>query len=273
MPTIQNDLPHTIQQWYELGEQSSLKSQSIYTAGFTLKSASKIELKQFFLLRAIYPPATPACYLIKRHWFKENGLEYASKVLGENTAWKRYIQSILSYASRNATESKPYDFAVCGHFSMVHYYQINPSRSTNQEQTPSEKITPYTPVNMRTRSGRRAARELEPQTPTRAPEGKSIQDYMDVVDENLDNLSLNPQTPEPIIANQASTRVPELLTPTSPISIEEAKHLWSSTDDEQFISHALIFLLNTLSMCCKDVTGGRRESDSRSQVLRSQFKS
>ncbi|KAF2964059.1 hypothetical protein GQX73_g9512 [Xylaria multiplex] len=122
-----------------------------------------------------------------------------------------------------------------------------------------------TPVEMRTRSARRAARESEPQTPTRAPKGKpppgSLSEYIlgqDLGDdlgedlgEELNDLHLNPQTPALINESQVSVT----LTPASPISIEEAKHLWGSTNDEQFISSALILLLNALSMCCQDVTG------------------
>ncbi|KAI1276910.1 hypothetical protein F5Y07DRAFT_408121 [Xylaria sp. FL0933] len=266
--SIDNDkgLPRSVKEWTKLGIKHSLKFPSIYSTDFTLKSASKIQVEQFWLLRAIYRTST-ANSLRKERWFRDHGLERASEALRENTAWQDYLQSVLLCSPRDAADSRPYDFACCGHFSMAHYYQVNPSSSSNREQPPSQKITLFTPVNMRTRSARYAARGSEPQTPTRAPKGKYFFEYMggdmgedldndlgDDIDKDLKNLCLDPQTPTSTYANRASFGVSEL-TPTSPISIEEAKHLWRSTEDEQIISNALILLLNALSMCCKDVTG------------------
>lgn len=111
-------------EWHAAAKAHSINDDTIHTTG--QKSASNIELRQFLLLRVLYPAA---CYAgvfrkrcLKEEWVKPENLAAATASLKQLECWKIYMDSITL-----GKKDEP------GTFALARWYQ----RRSAQDEAPA----------------------------------------------------------------------------------------------------------------------------------------
>ncbi|KAM3565399.1 hypothetical protein ARSEF4850_001435 [Beauveria asiatica] len=232
-------LPTTKPLWHKQVEEMGLQGETLFTIS-RLNSASKIELPQFLMLRALYQPKSRLDLekLFEHGAVTEETWSITKKCLGSCQEYMAYLRSISSKKE------------ALGPFGMARLYQKRSSElisdSEFRREVDSSKITVQRRV---TRSQTRAEQQGSP-TPKPSEE----------LPPTMEKLSLN--TPEQQSGDGSSSPAggdePRyLFSPTcgTPIPPSIADKVYRFIEDEQIVNFALILLLDTLVLSCPYVEG------------------
>ena len=240
------ELPHNTARWTRDVASHYLGEESLFTLE-TPKSASKISLPQFLMLRVLYQPVKVPQYLHDLFIGKAqpqavtvDSWTRAVKYLNNSQSFQEYLDAIGHRRSAG------------GVFSMARLYQIRCSTLLRQDEDvdSSGKIG----VSRRLTRSQTRQRDQAQQSPSRKPTG------LGAVEGLMESLSVNdPKTPGQS-SSSGALPPPADITYVTPLSgAGDSDFLSKATDkayqyieDEQIVNFALSLLLDSLVERCND---------------------
>ncbi|KAM5351288.1 hypothetical protein ACJ41O_004011 [Fusarium nematophilum] len=211
-------LPTDPEAWRTSADEYSLTDGSIHTRAMKKKSASKIGIQQFLLLRALWPDQQHAkdfkADCLKNTWISANTLETAKRFLQTLDSWKN--------CQPKAEETLPL-----------------------ASEPPSQPKVDFSPRPDKGQPGAHRDQHSHPETPTREPKATDTGEDMAGV---LEDLDLEEDSPN-IFSSPLG-----ILSPHSPATGDIAKQ-YQAVKDEQIVNTALILLLNSLTLHCDTARG------------------
>ncbi|KAF2969049.1 hypothetical protein GQX73_g4471 [Xylaria multiplex] len=174
---LPKELPGTETVWRTTARKRGVEGLSIHDKdAFTgigdINSASKINFRQYLLLRAISPQRKRPFEIYNcqyRHSLVSNSdFDSAVEILGKQRVWELYLKSIKQKTTA--------DIIILGLFSFVRYYQLEVLKTEPNDKlsTPPKIEIDYTPRITR----QRAAQSQQSATPTRSrPNHLSLESY------------------------------------------------------------------------------------------------
>ncbi|KAI0534255.1 hypothetical protein GGR58DRAFT_505465 [Xylaria digitata] len=231
--SLPKELPDEVAVWCENAkerrvERLSIHDRDAFTGDGVLNSASKMNFRQYLLLRVIAPQAKLAFEIYNRQyrysWIGIRDFDSAVKVLDTQRVWKLYLKSTKQGTKTGTT--------ILGLFSFVRHYQLEVMK-TDGESSLSAPLKIEIDYTSRTRQ--RAAQSQQLVTPIRPRSGRlSLESYTE---------------PSPAVST------PERPESLSPESVYEESTSYKAAGDEQIVSTALILYLNALAFCCTRTPG------------------
>ncbi|KAI0104626.1 hypothetical protein GGR51DRAFT_521573 [Nemania sp. FL0031] len=250
MPTSKLVLPETVEAWHTVAEARGLKMESIF-GHHAYKSASAIEFDQFLLLRVICPRRLSPKSIYKTYyrskWLRSDSFDVAVASLKAQEAWKPYIKSTPQTLQQQQQQQTESSLALLGLFSLVRYYQLEVTR-TKQDNLSRPKLE-WTPIALRTRR-RLAIQAQPPETPTRPP--RSRKEDIASVEDAFGGLEIGSATePSPDLSTLG---IPGTLSSLYSPDDDDAAS-FKAANDEQIVNTALLLYLNALAISCSQVQG------------------
>ncbi|RMZ77390.1 hypothetical protein DV738_g4341, partial [Chaetothyriales sp. CBS 135597] len=194
-------------------------------------SASKIEIKQYLLLRAIFsvelaPAFISACTKSEKIVSKEIWSKSETFLRGLGS-WKTYLASITGSPLQEGT------------FTLVRYYQqlSNETRSDDPSEEDLMSKVKFSPRPVR-RTHNPFASRPEPETPTRSTRLRDQESSPSDLTTGFGNLNF--MTP-------STAGGPNELESVSPISADMAAN-YKAIEDEQIVNTALVLFLNAVTL-------------------------
>ncbi|PLB38958.1 uncharacterized protein BDW47DRAFT_18344 [Aspergillus candidus] len=220
MTDLPSKLPDNYRTWQDAVKAHNLVGKTVHTA--ELVSASKIEFKQFLLLRVLWDPRigdqlTDLPLALKKYHAQ------AKEMLATSQSWADYCSGI-----KNGETPE-------GSFSIARHYQIK--AATGGENMRPDSFD--TPVAMRTRSHTtrnlaEALREFHiDRTPSKNP----------IPVPQTPNLEESSDDESVVISPPPSAPTPAILVPQ-----DLHKLMFPATKDEQIVNAALVVFLNALTI-------------------------
>ena len=253
---MKSNLPERAKQWSERVATEKVQAQTIHTAAYR-NSGSQIGLKQFLLLRALWPQKRAAQSLEnpyeRRRLLSDSHLDAARKFLAALPSWDQYLQSF----GKSLENLRREGFAGLDTFAVARLYQIN---AEGVEGSISVPKLDFTPVAQRTRarkSGRQDQdRPKTPPTPTPGPRGPSGAQ----IDIHGELAGEEPARSHTEAVDEIATDVGDLsllesshhISPFSPLATDVAQYV-KAVGDEEIVNMALLVWLDSLTVHCADV--------------------
>ncbi|GKZ20428.1 hypothetical protein AbraIFM66951_002716 [Aspergillus brasiliensis] len=234
MPDLPHRLPSNAQEWEDAMAELELTGKTVH--GAELASASKIEFKQFMLLRVLW--VTHHAVDLPKMLPGFNGwIAKAEKMLKGYKSWDIYCQSFTRPDSGE------------GNFYFARQYQLEVTNT--KDETDPESLT--TPVAHRTRAhllGRQRADEYmeSPSRSTNISAALNIEDLR-IYDPLDDSEALAPETPiHETLIPETPTLNPSPFAEITAAPKEMENQLYPPTKDEQIVNCALVIFLNALTV-------------------------
>jgi hypothetical protein len=246
MSSDENDLPQTPSQWDSEVQANKLAGISIHDYKGVLSSASTIKREQFLLLRVLWASEssdndfrTPKD---KSIFIGQKDYEKAQELLQAETFWSEYLKSFRNPLC--APSTRP--FPKLGSMSQTRLYQLLCCTVPDTNQSASK----FSPIMTRARTAALRARAA-PETPTRAPKGRSVLSN----EQDLEGLMGDMALEEDVSGLEATDlKTPNVNTPDQPKSAivfqspETSEILHPATEDEQIVNTALILFLTEITL-------------------------
>ncbi|GLB17848.1 hypothetical protein AtubIFM61612_007737 [Aspergillus tubingensis] len=228
MPDLPHKLPKNAQEWEDAMDEMELTGKTVH--GAELASASRIEYKQFLLLRVLWV-GHHATDLPKMLPGFNRWIAKAEKMLKGYKSWDTYRQS---FTRPDAGE---------GNFSIARHYQLEVTNTKDD----TDLLSLATPIAHRTRS-RLLNRELAKdylETPSKSTNISTVLNIEELrIHDPLDDS-------ETLVLETPISEIPETPSPfqeITPDSQEPDNVLYPPTKDEQIVNCALVIFLNALTI-------------------------
>ncbi|PYH32997.1 uncharacterized protein BO87DRAFT_397993 [Aspergillus neoniger CBS 115656] len=228
MPDLPRNLPKIAQEWEDAMDEMELTGKIVH--GAELASASRIEYKQFLLLRVLWV-GHHATDLPKMLPGFNRWIAKAEKMLKGYKSWGTYCQS---FTRPDAGE---------GNFSIARHYQLEVTNTKDD----TDPLSLATPIAHRTRS-RLLNRELAKdylETPSKSTNISTVLNIEELrIHDPLDDS-------ETLVLETPISEIPETPSPfqeVTPDSQEPDNVLYPPSKDEQIVNCALVIFLNALTI-------------------------
>lgn len=235
MTSTAGDLPRGPARWLQKAQELSAEKETIHSSGQS--SASKVDLRQFILLHAVWPKNQDARLLrtacIQNGWLQQSSLDAAAEFLNGLDSWATYKGYFDTPAAADGTV--PYEQ---GTFATARCCQVWTTEAESLNATAKVEFSP-----------RRASRfqtAAPPKTPT--PSGTGLSVFQQRLRGAL-NIEGTPLTP-------ASARSLGTMSPYSPET--SGPRFWTAVRDEQTVNTALVSFLHALSIHYRGMRGAWR---------------